>query len=109
MGLVYKAVNKKNGKVYVGGTMSTLERRRLRHLASALNGTEPSPFHADILKYDFSWSVIEYQTDPKKLSIREVYWIKKLGTLAPKGYNRTDVRWDFLKRKFMGPRKKKKR
>ena len=58
--IVYEAVNKTNGKVYVGLTATSLEKRKGSHLRSAKAGSG-SYFHKALRKYGedaFEWSVV---------------------------------------------------
>lgn len=58
--LVYKAHNKKNGKVYIGLTTQSLGARKASHLRSAKSGSV-AHFHKAIRKHgedSFEWSVI---------------------------------------------------
>ena len=60
-GIIYKATNKKNGKVYVGQTTNTLERRKRGHKDRAKNTNYNSHFHNAIRKYGFDvfkWEII---------------------------------------------------
>jgi group I intron endonuclease len=87
MGHIYLITNKINGKLYVGQTVQELNQRLYQHIASAVH--RDSLLHRAILKYggdNFEISELE-PVDDKDLSAREKYWINKLGTLKPNGYN----------------------
>ena len=96
MGVIYKATNNINGKVYIGQT-NNFSRRKREHIAEALRNLpkDYSLFHKAIRKYgpdNFSWEIIE-EIPNDILDEREKYWIayydsyiaNKLG----KGYNLT--------------------
>lgn len=58
--IIYEVVNKENGKVYIGLTTSTLEKRKSSHLRSAKAGSNLH-FHKAIRKYGedaFEWNTI---------------------------------------------------
>ncbi|AEW47209.1 putative endonuclease [Bacillus phage BCP78] len=90
---IYKAVNKINGKVYVGKTTGALERRKRQHKHAAKSEKNKSYFHKALLKYgweNFSWEVIDTATDCDELNIKEIFWIKQLeANTSAKGYNLT--------------------
>lgn len=89
--LIYKAVNKINGKEYVGLTTQTLKNRIYGHVRDAKRHPDIK-FYRAINKYgidNFEFSIIEDGIeDIETLKSREVYWIKMLGTYE-KGYNST--------------------
>jgi group I intron endonuclease len=75
MMLIYEAYNKNNGKVYVGLTTQTLDKRKSSHLRSAKSGSN-SYFHKAIRKYGveaFDWYVVA-ETD----SLTNLYKLEKL-------------------------------
>lgn len=85
MGVIYKAVNKINGKSYIGQT-NNLKRRIKEHIKQK-DGTA---FHAAIVKYgekNFDWEVIE-ECPEEELNDREIYWIAYFDTYN-NGYNAT--------------------
>ena len=60
MGVVYVAMNRINGKQYVGKTMKTVETRRCNHEKSASTGAD-FVFHRALRKYgakNFEWKVL---------------------------------------------------
>ena len=93
-GIVYKAENTKNGKVYIGITKKTLEHRRRDHirLSRALSKFKYY-FHHALAKYGpevFVWSVLELCTSAKVLNERERFYIKRYqSNLLGVGYNLT--------------------
>lgn len=88
MGVIYKITNKINGKLYVGQTRQKLNNRIKGHKHSKVKrGVD-----AAIKKYggeNFSIEVIE-ECPVESLDEREIFWIAKLNSKAPNGYNLTD-------------------
>lgn len=90
MGIIYKATNLINGKYYVGQTLYSLTRRRSIHINYALKRKDKMIFHSAIRKYgddNFEWKVLERCKTKDFLNKREKYYIKKLNTSIPNGYN----------------------
>lgn len=77
MGLIYKVVNRINGKIYVGLTRKALEERKKLHIHAAKYSRHYSLFHKAIRKYgaeNFEWSILEECND-ELLSKREQHYI----------------------------------
>lgn len=81
IGVIYKVTNQKNGKVYIGQTINSLEYRFKQHYREARSerklGKNNSRFHNALLKYsieDFKKEVLE-EVEKGRLNEREVYWI----------------------------------
>lgn len=89
MGLVYKVVNRVNGKVYVGKTTKTLAARRVDHLAIRVGR---QVFQHALAKYgadNFAWEVLE-EVPNEFLNDAERRWITALDATNEKlGYNRS--------------------
>ncbi len=88
--LIYKVVNKINGKVYIGQTVRSFEERKSEHLRDVKISKNDSYFHNAIRKYgpeNFVWEVFEECNTIEELNEKEEYWIKELNTIAPGGYN----------------------
>lgn len=88
-GIIYKATNLINKKVYIGQTTRTLEQRRKEH-------EKPSKhnylFQRAIRKYGkeaFSWQVIDKADDEVALNEKEVAWIAHYRSYKENGYNMT--------------------
>lgn len=84
--IVYLATNKINGKKYVGQTVRSLEERWKDHCRAK----DDNYFHRAIHKYgveNFSLEVLDTAESGKELDEKEMFWIKKLNTLFPRGYN----------------------
>jgi len=90
--IIYLARNKESGKEYVGLTTTALEERKKAHEYYALKGNK-CPFACAIRKYGvdgFKWTILCRCYFKYNLKPREMYWIKKLKTKVPNGYNLTD-------------------
>lgn len=91
MGLIYLAVNKTNGKRYVGQHWSNdLEARGYRRIAGARVGKNDSYFVRALKKYGhngFEWSVVHVEVVADKLDALEIESIEYYGSLHPNGYN----------------------
>ena len=89
MAYIYQITNKLNGKIYIGKTEFSLEKRFKEHCRDALkyNG-EKRPLYAAMRKYgieNFEISLIEETDNPEE---REVYWIEQKRSFK-NGYNAT--------------------
>ena len=76
-GVIYKATNRVNGKVYIGQTIQGLRARQLRHMQDAKNNKD-TVFCRALRKYgeeSFDWEIIDYGYSPDDLDAKEVYWI----------------------------------
>lgn len=91
-GIIYKAENKKDGKIYIGKTTQEFTKRQIRHKSDALQNRYKMYFHNAIREHgfeNFEWSIIDTAENEKDLNDKEIYWIaeyKKTHTL----YNMTD-------------------
>jgi len=90
--IVYVATNTVNGKQYVGcSSRRYIWHRKDAHFkAASLGRGGPTTFSAAIREFGrdaFSFEVIERCATMDKLRQREIYWIEKLNTLKPDGYN----------------------
>jgi group I intron endonuclease len=87
-GIIYKAVNKINGKVYIGQTVKSLEYRRKQHIYYPRKYAFSNALH----KYgadSFGWEVLECCSSKKELDEMEFHYIKQYDSLSPGGYNLT--------------------
>lgn len=87
MMIVYKAVNKQNGKIYVGQTVRSLQERIAAHLRY-----RTSLFSRALRKYGiktFIFSIIEECNSKEELNKCEIKWIALLKSEHPNGYNMT--------------------
>lgn len=95
MGYIYKIINIKNQKIYIGQTTKKRPTDRFsQHKYLALHPQQEkniSYLHR-AMKSDgidnFKFEIIE-QVDNLLLNEREKYWIKQYNSLAPNGYNLT--------------------
>ncbi len=92
MGCVYVAMNKINGKQYVGKTCGKMNERKDGHEREAQKGSK-IVFHWALVKYGFAafeWKVLIKECDKEELCNLEKATIKLFNTKAPNGYNLTD-------------------
>ncbi len=88
---IYCWVNKLNDKKYVGKTSRPLSHRYTAF--NPINGSNGRYFMRAICKYgkeNFQCSILEElpgNITSEELSQKELYWINKLNTLSPAGYN----------------------
>ena len=90
-GIIYKATNKVNGKMYIGQTAQSLNKRISKHINDALNNRYNSYFHRAIRKYgkeNFKWEIITECNSQEELNKAEVEMIEKYNTFES-GYNLT--------------------
>lgn len=95
MGFIYKVTNDINGKIYIGKTVHSVERRMLEHKNEAIVNPKGRPFHCAIQKYGFNSFSVETieEVDNSQLSDREIFWIDHyrsyIGYKDSNGYNAT--------------------
>ena len=88
--IVYRCLNKANGKSYIGVTSRGLDVRKYDHLNDARIGSSQH-FHNAIRKYgkeSFEWSILEECESWEELEKREIYYIEKFDSFN-NGYNMT--------------------
>ena len=86
--VIYLVTNAVNNKKYVGQTQRVLEERIAEHRRS-----KTSVIYHAIQKYGWENFAVEILDECKtidELNDREIYWIEKLKTKVPNGYNLTD-------------------
>lgn len=86
-GVIYKAINKINGKFYIGQAVD-LKRRIAKH--KKVFKKLKSKFYSAIISYgwdNFIWEIIDTANTKNSLNKKEKYWIKQLKCLHPGGYN----------------------
>lgn len=85
---IYLITNKINGKLYVGQTHFTLEKRFQRHCWKSAHVV--MPIANAIKKYgkeNFTIEELCQCSTQKELDNMEIYWANKLSTFCPNGYN----------------------
>jgi len=92
-GIIYKATNKLNKKVYIGQTIKTLEKRRSEHIGCAIRGKKVYYFQRALKKYginNFTWKQIDSADTKAILNKKEKHWIAQYKADNPAhGYNLT--------------------
>ena len=86
--VIYKILNKINGKIYIGQTDKELSKRIAMHI-----NTNKTYVQRALNKYGvnaFDISIIDSADTREILHEKEIYWIKTLDCKVPKGYNLTD-------------------
>ncbi|MEF3077848.1 NUMOD1 domain-containing DNA-binding protein [Winogradskyella poriferorum] len=79
IGLIYKVVNKDNGKVYIGASTKALHDRKKDHIQKA-NRNSKNLFHEAISTYgqdSFMWETIDTATTNDELAEKEVKYISE--------------------------------
>ena len=88
VGFIYVMENSINGKLYVGYTKDP-GHREYRHLSGRSN--RPA-LRSAVNKYgphNFDFILLEKCDSVLEMKRREVFWISKLNTTSPNGYNLT--------------------
>lgn len=91
MPYVYKITNSINGKLYIGKTMNSIEKRWKEHCKDFYKITEETrPLYSAMKKYGIKNFTIESieEVSTEYLSERERYWIEYYGSFK-NGYNAT--------------------
>ena len=89
-GVIYVIENKVNGKKYVGQTIRDIKVRFKEHRTKAQGH---SVIHKAIKKYgqeNFRIEQIDSVKTLEELNEKEIYWINKLNSMVPSGYNVTE-------------------
>ena len=112
-GIIYKATNTFNGKVYIGQTIAGLAHRMQQHYKDA-RADDGNEFHNALYQYPngFKWDTIDTFCGSReyvmhKLNIAEEYHITKYNSTDPRfGYNATEGGYssdkfaDYIKRRM---------
>ncbi|NFO99068.1 hypothetical protein FDC62_12905 [Clostridium botulinum] len=86
--IIYKITCKLNGKVYIGQTSETLQKRFKRHMGYQKNEHD-TKFYRAIRKYgveNFAIEQIDTANTQEELDDKEMYWIEQYNAIN-KGYN----------------------
>src|SRR5574337_526796 len=91
MGIIYKAINIKNGKEYIGKTTNTLDERKKEHRTASK--IKDYPFYMAIKKYGwraFEWEILCEDVPADELNYWEIFCIREWGSYTTDGgYNAT--------------------
>lgn len=96
-GIIYRATNSYNGKVYIGQTITSLNHRRSEHLRDAVSDSV-NHFHFALMQYGkdaFEWDILDEFSGSREdvihaLNVAEEYHILKHKSLIDEfGYNAT--------------------
>lgn len=95
-GIIYKATNKFNGKVYIGQTVAGLATRKKQHRRDA-KSDHGNAFHRALYQFpkSFDWEILDEFSGTRdelvhRLNVAEEYHIIKYDSTNPeKGYNST--------------------
>jgi len=115
--IIYKATNNINGKVYIGQTTNTLQKRINKHKSSSIKGSKKTYFNLAIVKYGFEnfiWEEIDSADFFEELDYMEIYWIKfyysdnrKYGYNLAKGGNvNRNYKWTEKQKENQSKRRK---
>lgn len=90
-GIIYKATNIKNDKIYIGQTTQSLEQRIYMHYYRAKHSLEITHTHFinAIRKYgedSFQWEIIDEAENADELNQKEIKWIEFYNSVN-NGYN----------------------
>lgn len=89
--IIYKSTNNITGKVYIGQTILTLEKRIKNHLIESKTNKK-RPFLTSLKKYgsnNFTFETIDSANNLDELNDKEIYWINYYNSVSPNGYNVT--------------------
>lgn len=91
-GYIYIVTNLKNDKKYIGQTMRTIQNRWEQHVMlvtqkSKINKNSLLSAIMDFGHENFKIEQVAVAATYAELNLLERYWIKKLNTIAPNGYN----------------------
>jgi len=86
-GIIYKITNKINGKIYIGQTISTIEKRMYCHKYRAFTKKYNHPLYCAMRKYGFNNFDINIIKKSNNINNSEIKYIKEYNSKVPKGYN----------------------
>jgi hypothetical protein len=85
--IIYKCTNKKTGKVYIGQTIKSLDKRITQHHKVAKKSK--SKFHKALISYgfeNFDWDILKSATSKQELNELEIHYINEYDSINS-GYN----------------------
>jgi group I intron endonuclease len=82
--IIYSVTNLINGKIYVGQTTQSPEKRWKYHCYRGYILTDAITKYG---KHNFEFKVIDTANSHDELNKKEIYWINVLNSIAPNGYN----------------------
>lgn len=89
MAYIYQITNDVNGKIYIGKTEFSIEKRFKKHCRDSQRLTEEHrPLYAAMRKYGIEHFYIELLEETDNPEEREIYWIEEKGSFK-NGYNAT--------------------
>jgi len=92
-GIIYKATNTLNGKVYIGQTTQPLNERKRHHKYMSLKGDRRTPFQIALLDEgfdNFTWKQRDTFNNAEELTAKEKHWVAFYKANDPQyGYNIT--------------------
>lgn len=91
-GIIYKVINKINGKIYIGKTIRELDTRKRCYESKARNNSNNMSIVRALRKYgneNFIWDTIEQCYDREELSEMEFHYIRQYKAFGGNGYNVT--------------------
>lgn len=94
---IYKITNLKSGKIYIGRTCKSIDKRLKEHFCDSKYPMNNSPLHYDMKQFNKEDFVIEkiYEFYTKSFSYAdkvELSFIHKYNSLFPNGYNKREVK-----------------
>ena len=90
-GIIYRATNLINNKIYIGKTEQELSRRISNHYGHLKDQTYLHKALAKYNKEDWKWDIIDFADSEEELNEKECYWIKQYNSTKEKiGYNLTN-------------------
>ena len=89
MAYIYKITNDINGKIYIGKTYNSIEKRFKEHCKDRLKRKcEQRPLYSAMNKYGIEHFHVELVEETDNPEEREIYWIEYYGSFK-NGYNAT--------------------
>ena len=101
-GVVYKLTNNITSKVYIGQTINLTARIRQYRYESKNKITIYRPISDAVYEYkfkNFTIEILNYCNSLDEMNYYETYWIKKLNTLFPNGYNNNYGGDNYIRKK----------